>query len=68
MEKIILVKITKDNKGQEIREEKQYIKLDKIGSGAYGKVYKIKDLKTEEIKALKVLKDEQNFDKKNTNY
>ena len=64
MEKIILVKITKDNKGQEIREEKQYIKLDKIGSGAYGKVYKIKDLKTEEIKALKFLKDEQNFDKK----
>ena len=64
MEEIILVKITKNNEGQEIREENPYMKLDKLGSGTYGSVYKIKDLKTEEIKALKVLKGEKNFDKK----
>ena len=60
MKEIILVKITKN--GEEIQREKnQYTVIDKLGSGAYGKVYKIKDLKTEEIKTLKVLKNQKPF-------
>ena len=60
MAEIILVNITKN--GEEIQKEKrQYTVIDELGSGGFGKVYKIKDLKTEEIKTLKVLKNEKQF-------
>ena len=60
MEEIILVKILENNK----REQKEYTRIDELGSGAYGKVYKIKDIKTDEIKALKVLEKEDFFKQK----
>lgn len=36
--------------------KKRYEKIDKIGEGTYGIVYKVKDLKTDQIVALKKIR------------
>ena len=45
-----------DNLFEEESTKKDYEKIDKLGSGAYGTVYKAKCLKTQKIVAIKRIK------------
>lgn len=41
-----------------------YEKMDKLGKGSFGKVYRVKNIDTGDIYAAKVLYDENDFEKK----
>lgn len=45
---------------------KMYSKVDKIGEGTYGVVYKVKDVASNELKAMKKIKSDNDFEGTNS--
>ncbi|EFC49467.1 protein kinase [Naegleria gruberi] len=50
-----------NEKEQENEFEKRYIILEKLGEGGFGKVYKVKTKKTNQIRAVKIVSPSQDF-------